>query len=130
VIVVDTSVWIDYLRCCDTPQVDRLQAFIADGIVLATTGVIRMELLCGASAAVFDELRASLDQHPVIATENADFDAAADLYRACRSAGAAVRSSVDCLIAAPCIRAGVPLLHADVDFDKLASVSELRVVVV
>ncbi len=128
-IVVDTSVWIDYLRRRVTPQADRLAAFITDGIVIAMTGVIRMELLRGAAPSIFEELRASLDEHPMLATEATDFDLAADLFRSCRAAGTAVRNSVDCLIAAPCIRTGTPLLHADADFDKLAAVSDLRVVV-
>jgi predicted nucleic acid-binding protein len=127
-IVVDTSVWIDFLRGRSTSQAARLEALIADGIVLAVTGVIRMELLRGASAPIVEELRASLDEHPVLPTEQADFDLAADLYRRGRSAGLAVRSSIDCLIAAPCIRTGTPLLHADADFDRVASISDLRVV--
>lgn len=127
-IVVDTSVWIDYLRRRATPQSERLDALFADGIVIATTGVIRMELLRGAAPSILDELRRSLDEHPVLATEASDFDLAADLFRSCRAAGSAVRSSIDCLIAAPCIRTRTPLLHADADFDKLAMVSDLRVV--
>jgi predicted nucleic acid-binding protein len=130
VIVVDTSVWIDYLRQNATPQADRLDAFLTDGIVIATTGVIRMELLRGAAPSVLEELRASLDEHPVLATEAIDFDVAADLFRTCRAQGSAVRSSIDCLIAAPCVRTGTPLLHADSDFDKLAAVCDLRVVAV
>lgn len=129
-IVVDTSVWIDYLRRRATPQADRLEAFITDGIVIATTGVIRMELLRGAARGIHDELRASLDEHPVLPTDESDFDFAADLFRSCRSAGMAVRNSIDCLIAAPCIRTGTPLLHADADFDTLAAVSDLRVVAI
>lgn len=72
--------------------------------MIATTGVIRMELLRGAASSIHDELRTSF------------------------SAGDAVRNSIDCLIAATCIRTGTPLLHADADFDKLAAVSDLRVV--
>jgi len=38
-----------------------------------------------------------------------------------------IRKTLDCLIAAPCVRTGAPLLHADSDFDRLASCSALRV---
>ncbi len=49
------------------------------------------------------------------------------LYRACRQNGATVRKLIDCLIAAVAIRANVPILHADADFDTLAHHTSLRV---
>lgn len=56
-----------------------------------------------------------------------DFVLAADLYRTAARAGATVRRTLDCLIAAPCVRQGAPILHADADFDRLASCTPLRV---
>jgi predicted nucleic acid-binding protein len=38
-----------------------------------------------------------------------------------------IRNTLDCLIAAPCVRTGAPLLHADADFDRLATCSSLRI---
>lgn len=46
---------------------------------------------------------------------------AASLYRTCRRHGETVRKLIDCLIAAPAIRADIPILHADADFDVLAA---------
>ena len=56
-----------------------------------------------------------------------DFVLAAGLYRAARLQGVTIRKTLDCLIAAPCVRTGAPLLHADADFDRLASCSSLRI---
>jgi predicted nucleic acid-binding protein len=56
-----------------------------------------------------------------------DFVLAASLYRTARDQGVTIRNTLDCLIAAPCIRTGAPLLHADADFDRLASCSPLRI---
>ena len=56
-----------------------------------------------------------------------DFALAASLYRRARRAGLTLRNAIDCLIAAPCIRTGAAILHADADFDRLASCTELRV---
>lgn len=50
----------------------------------------------------------------------ADFEAAASWYRRCRHGGDTIRRMVDCLIAAHAIRSGLPLLHADRDFEALA----------
>lgn len=44
--------------------------------------------------------------------------------------GTTIRRTSDCLIAAVCIREGVPILHADTDFDRLARHSDLAVVAV
>jgi predicted nucleic acid-binding protein len=56
-----------------------------------------------------------------------DFRLAAELYRFARSKGVTIRKTLDCLIAAPCIRANASLLHADADFDRLATCSALRI---
>jgi predicted nucleic acid-binding protein len=54
-----------------------------------------------------------------------DWEDAAKLYRSARSKGLTVRSTVDCLIAAVCVRTGSPVLALDRDFDALAQVSDL-----
>jgi predicted nucleic acid-binding protein len=56
-----------------------------------------------------------------------DFVLAAKLYRTARRAGITIRRTLDCLIAAPCVRTGSPVLHADRDFDRLASCTPLRI---
>ena len=58
----------------------------------------------------------------------ADFRAAAAMYRAARQQGIIIRRTSGCLIAAVCVRESVPLLHADKDFDRLASATALSVV--
>ena len=52
---------------------------------------------------------------------------AAQLYRTCRKQGATIRKTIDCLIAQIALDQGLILLHQDNDFDKIASVSGLRV---
>jgi predicted nucleic acid-binding protein len=56
-----------------------------------------------------------------------DFALAAELYRRARRAGVTIRKTLDCLIAAPCVRTGAPILHADADFDQLATCTPLQV---
>jgi predicted nucleic acid-binding protein len=65
---------------------------------------------------------------PILRLEGLDdFALAASLYRAARAQGVTIRMTLHCLIAAPCVRTGAPLLHADADFDRLASCSPLRI---
>ena len=128
-IVVDTSVWVDVLRGTDSLPAARCVELIQDGAPIALTDVILTELLQG----VPSERDASLlERHlrafPVLRLETLDdFSLAARLYRTARAAGVTISKTIDCLIAAPCVRTGASLLHADADFDRLASCTPLRV---
>ncbi len=128
-IVVDTSVWIDVLNARDAPQARRCVELLEDGAPLALTDVILTELLQGFRS---EREAALVERHlrpfPVLRLETLDdFALAARLCRRARRAGVIVRKTLDCLIAAPCVREGVPILHADDDFDRLASCTPLRV---
>jgi predicted nucleic acid-binding protein len=116
VIVVDTSVWIEVLGGRRTRQALRCVELIQGGEPVALTDVIFTEVLQG--------LR-SEEEAEVEGLE--DFALAAGLYRTARREGVTIRKTLDCLIAAPCVRTGAPLLHADADFDRLATCSSLRI---
>jgi predicted nucleic acid-binding protein len=129
VIVVDTSVWIDVLGGRRTRQARRCVELIEGGDPVALTDVIFTEILQGLRT---DDEVQIVERHlrafPVLRLEGLDdFALAASLYRAARKEGVTIRNTLDCLIAAPCIRTGAPLLHADADFDRLASCSDLRI---
>jgi predicted nucleic acid-binding protein len=128
VIVVDTSVWIDVLNERSTPQADRCVELIEGGEPVALTDIVVTEVLQGLRSE--QEARAverHLRSFPILHLDGIDdFVLAADLYRAARRAGVTIRKTLDCLIAAPCVRTGAPLLHADTDFDQLAKCTPLR----
>jgi len=129
VIVVDTSVWVDVLRDARTPQARRCVELIEGGEPVALTDVIFTELLQGLPS---EEEASLVERHlrafPILRLEGLDdFVLAAGLYRAARRQGVTIRKTLDCLIAAPCVRTGAPLLHADADFDRLATCSSLRI---
>lgn len=128
-IVVDTSVWIDVLNDSSSPQADRCVELIESGEPVALTDVILTEVLQGLRT---EREARILERHlrdfPILRLEGLeDFVLAADLYRSARRAGVTIRKTLDCLIAAPCIRVGAPLLHADADFDRLATCTPLRI---
>jgi predicted nucleic acid-binding protein len=129
VIVVDTSVWIDVLNGVAAPQADECVALIEAGEPVALTDVVFAEILQGFGGEREARLvERHLRSFPVLRLEGLDdFALAAELYRRARRAGVAVRKTLDCLIAAPCVRTGAPILHADEDFDRLASCTPLRV---
>jgi predicted nucleic acid-binding protein len=129
VIVVDTSVWIDVLNGVDSPRALQAVALIEGGEPVALTDVVMTEVLQGLRSDREAQLvERRLRDFPVLRLQRLDdFVLAAELYRTARGQGMTIRRTLDCLIAAPCVRTGAPILHADADFDRLASCTPLRV---
>ena len=125
-ILIDTSAWIEFLRDTGSTTCERVTAELGGNI--ATCDAIRMELLAGArNERHLDELRRLLARAVILPTEPAHYEEAAALFRRCRIEGATVRKLIDCLIAAVAIRAAVPVLHRDADFDVLARHTGLEI---
>jgi predicted nucleic acid-binding protein len=129
VIVVDTSVWVDVLNEVPTPQAQRCIDLLESGEPVALTDAILTEILQGLRSEREARLvERHLRAFPILRLEGIeDFVLAADLYRMARRAGVTIRKTLDCLIAAPCVRTNAPLLHADEDFDRLATCTPLRI---
>ena len=128
-IVVDTSVWIDVLNGVESPGAETCTRLIEAGDPVALTDVILTEILRGLRD---DDEATEVERHlrafPILRLESlGDFVLAAELYRTARRAGVTIRKTLDCLIAAPCVRTQAPLLHADSDFDRLAGCTPLRI---
>jgi hypothetical protein len=129
VILADTSAWVEYLRATGSPAHLRLRQLIADGDELVTTEVVMMELLAGETTPNgVTRLRRLLGRFELLPIEGlADYEAAAELHRRCRTGGETVRKLTDCLIAAVVLRHGAVLLHRDHDFEVIARHAPLRV---
>lgn len=127
-ILVDTSAWIELFRGTGHPAHLTLRHHLERRSPIVTTEPIIMELLAGTrDSAERSRLLARLVGLPRLTVRGlADFEAAADLYRACRGRDATVRKLIDCLIAAVAIREGATVLHNDRDFVVLARHTRLR----
>jgi predicted nucleic acid-binding protein len=129
VVVVDTTVWVDYLQGIGNPATDWLHVEI-DRQRLALTDVILCEVLQG----VRDEAAAKSVERQLLKLEVFDtggVDLARDAarnYRTLRGRGHTVRKTIDCLIATFCIREQHSLLHRDRDFDPFEQFLELSVI--
>lgn len=124
-ILVDTSAWVEFLRDTGSPVCTKVDELL-DGEI-ATCDPIRMEVLAGArDEGHVNDLRRLLATASVIDVVSGDYEDAAVLYRTCRRRGETVRKLIDCLIAAVAVRADLPVLHADSDFDVLARHTSLR----
>ena len=126
-ILVDTSVLIDFFPKNDTSPVHKFKELITGEIPFGITSQIFQEVLQGAkSQKDYDQLKGYLETqvfyHPKDPIES--FAQAAQLYRECRKKGVTPRSTVDCLIAQVAMEHDLSLLHHDKDFDRMASVVE------
>jgi len=129
VVLVDTTVWIDFFAGHDTPQVASLTVLLAGGEDICICGVVLTEVLQGTRAeADYRRTRSRFEDLLFLGMSSGTFIRAADLYRALRHKGITIRKPVDCMIAAVALEHDVPLLHNDRDFDPIAKYCGLRVV--
>jgi len=116
-ILVDTSVWIDYFNGIDNAASDALDSALDDGFV-AIGDLILLEILQGfRSEADYRKAKTALlvlDQYALFARGMAV--TCADNYRALRKKGITIRKTADVIIATFCIENHLPLLFSDRDF--------------
>jgi hypothetical protein len=117
VIVVDSSVWIDFFHGVSTPEVERLDGLL--GVTpLAIGDLILVEVMQGfrtdQDVATARQLFRSLALLPMLGGSNAW--KAAENVRQLRRKGITVRKTIDGIIATACIEANLPLLFSDRDF--------------
>ena len=117
-VIVDTTVWVDYLRLVENAETRWLDHHL-DSQRIALTDLILLETLQGVRNRLhFNQLQDDLLKFQVYSTGGIDLAiAAARNYSTLRERGHTVRKTIDCLIATFCIEAGHELLHRDRDFE-------------
>jgi predicted nucleic acid-binding protein len=128
-ILVDSSVWIDYFRGIKTPQTDALD-FILGREPVATGDLILTEVLQGFQEdRDFNQARSLLTSLIVIDLVGPKIAIQAAInFRKLRVLGITIRKTIDTLIATSCIENGLELLHSDRDFDPFVKHLGLQVV--
>jgi len=127
-VLVDTTVWIDFFADRNDPHVATLQDLIENEEDLSLCGVILAEVLQGIrSDADFVKTKRYLGDLIFLPMRQATFLRAAELYRSLRKKGITIRKPVDCMIASVAIEYDIQLLHNDRDFDHIAKRSKLRI---
>lgn len=128
-VIVDSTVWVDYFNGCQTPETDWLD-FRLDRQRLGITPLILCEVLQGLrSEREAAQVKAELLRLEVLDGLSAQVAiGAASSYRLLRRRGITVRKIADLLIASFCIREQHALLHHDRDFDPFEAFMGLSVV--
>jgi predicted nucleic acid-binding protein len=128
-VVVDTTVWIDYLAGTENPETGWLDAHL-DRLRIGLTDII----LCEVLQRVRDDAAATAVERQLLKFEvfntggSALAVAAAQNYRTLRARGHTVRKTIDCVIATFCLRERHSLLHRDRDFDSFETILGLSVI--
>ena len=130
-ILVDSSVWIDYFRGVATPQSDRLDELLGREL-LATGDIVLTEVLQGFSRdRDFNQAHRLLTSLTVVPIGGEDIAVqAARNFRTLRAKGVTVRKTIDTLIATRCIQDGYALLYSDRDFDPFVEYLGLESVMI
>lgn len=121
--IVDTSVWIEFLSTSASLASRWLADRIATDATVIVPEVVMMELLIGTT----DESQAALRRrllhrfHIEALAPVRDAEDAAAIHRRCRRGGDTVRSLIDCQVAAMALRIGVPVAHRDRDYEVIAA---------
>jgi predicted nucleic acid-binding protein len=127
VILVDSSVWIDFFRGTVTPQTERLDALLgAEPLVVGD--LVLAEVLQGfSSERDFNRARQLLTALDVVELGGQEIAIqAARNFRTLRARGVTIRKTIDTLIATRCIESDYSLLFSDRDFDPFVEYLGLR----
>ncbi len=124
-LLVDTSVWMDFLAARETRAVTYFRKQLDERQACALTELIYLEVLQGIrDPATARKVAAYLRRQVLLNPRNdlRTYESAANLYRRCRAARFTVRSTIDCLVAQIAIEYGVILVHSDRDYEQIAKV--------
>lgn len=126
-ILVDSSVWIDYFRGANSPEANYLDSVLGKEPV-SIGDLILAEVLQGTSSDQdFERVRRELANFDiVIIGGKAIAIQAARNYRALRAKGVTIRKTIDTMIATRCIEDDLPLLFSDRDFEPFVTFLGLR----
>lgn len=126
-ILVDSSVWIDYFRGTPTPEAEKLDLLLGNEPI-ATGDLILTEVLQGfVSDRDFNQVKKLLTSLLIVDLAGQDMAIqAAKNFRVLRALGITVRRTIDTVIATRCIESGLSLLYSDRDFDPFVEHLGLR----
>jgi len=128
-VLVDTSVMIDYLQGNGNDAVLRFQYILDSNISFGITLFIYQEILQGVKTEKdFEKVKKYLNTQRffTLKEERESYASAAKIYFKCRKKGITINSTIDCLIAQTVIENNLYLLHNDSDFNNIAKVVDLK----
>ena len=128
-VFVDTSTWIDYFRGKETVETLYLSVLVSEDADICVSGIVLAEILQGIpSDKEHEKVSRYLDGLIYLPMSKPSYAISADIYRKAKAHGHAIRSTMDCLIAACAIEHSALLLQNDKDYLTIAKFSPLKLV--
>jgi predicted nucleic acid-binding protein len=123
VVVIDSSVWIDFLNGKITPEVLKLREYIRVRSDVTVGDLVLAEVLQGTRTDKgYEQCLFQMGAFQQIAISNTEVAIqAAQNYRTLRAKGITIRKTIVTLIATRCIMNNIPLLYSDRDFDPFVA---------
>lgn len=116
-VLVDSTVWIDFLRGKVTLQTAKLDQCLQNRDDLCCCGFVLAEVLQGVrTESEYVATKRQFETLVYLEDDRSTFELGATVYRELRRKGVTIRNSIDCLIAAVVIQHGVHLLENDRDY--------------
>ena len=119
-VLVDTTVWIDFFSGHSLPHVKALEDLLMNREDLCICGIILTEVLQGIRKdSEFEKTRYLFNNMIFLPMHYSTFLRSAEIYRSLRKKGITVRKTVDCIIASVALENDIALLDNDKDFDPI-----------
>ena len=126
-VLVDTTVWIDFFSAQPTSHVQSLEDLINEREDICICGIILTEVLQGIRKdSEYRKTRDLFCDLIFLPMHYSVFLRAAEIYRKLRQKGITIRRSLDSIIASVAIDHNIPLLHNDKDFLQIKKHSDLK----
>jgi len=127
-VIVDTSVWIDFLKGRETLQVQKLEELLSEETDIFITGFIVQEILTGIKEKKEREkVRSELEHFVLVNPSLNTHIQAAEIFDGCKKKGFTIRSIIDCLIASLALEYDLTLLENDKDYTFISEVYPLKI---
>ncbi|MBI5206895.1 MAG: PIN domain nuclease [Candidatus Firestonebacteria bacterium] len=128
-ILIDTSVWIDFFNHPQSYFSKLLKELIEKDTDLCLTDIILTEILQGIKDdVIFEETKKSLLAFPIFKAASLNtYIYAAAIYRICRNRGTTIRRTIDTIIASVAIENNLQIFHNDKDFNRIAQCTPLKI---
>jgi len=128
-VLIDTSVWIDFLNGADNTVTKKMSDIISGETEIFICPPVLQEILQGiVKDEDYEILKEKLFSLNILEIDPIEAAVgASNLYRSIRKKGHTIRKSNDVLIAHYCIYYNIPILHKDRDFDTLSKYSKLKI---
>ncbi|WP_297212673.1 MULTISPECIES: type II toxin-antitoxin system VapC family toxin [Thermodesulfovibrio] len=127
-LIVDTSVWIDFLRGEKTNACKTLRELINSEEEIYITEIILTEILQGIKDdKLYNLTKEYLLYFPVLKPKGIEtYIRASEIFRSCKKQGNTVRKTIDCIIASIAVENKATIIHKDMDFEKIKESLELK----